>query len=454
MKPPLKAALGYFGVVFGAGVVFGTARVLWLAPQIGVRAAELLETPVMVLVMVLAARAIVRRTHLEPALRARLTMGAAALALMLLAEFGVVLPLRGGSLGGYFANLDPVSAAAYYGALVVLAALPLFAPPAVARPWRAAAGSAALVLAVMATVVYGHYRLDLAVEQDRVMSGGTLVATGCGPIEYAEVGTGPAVLLVHGAGGGYDQMLPMARELAEAGFRAITVSRFGYLGTRLPEDASPAAQADAHACLLDALRIERAAVLGASAGAPSSMQLALRHPQRVSALVLLVPLAYAPRASARPSPFALFMLERAVRSDFLYWSAIMLDSDVVVRTVLGTPPALLAQADINERARAMVMMRQILPLRWRTAGLRNDAAVAATLERYELERIAVRTLIISAQDDLYGTYASSAYTAQHVPGARFVSYRSGGHVLLGHHADTTAEVAAFLDGRPKLGLAR
>lgn len=59
----------------------------------------------------------------------------------------------------------------------------------------------------------------------------------------------------------------------------------------MPPDASPAAQADAHACLLDALGIRQAAVLGASAGAPSAMQMAISHPERVSALILMVPLA-------------------------------------------------------------------------------------------------------------------------------------------------------------------
>ena len=81
----------------------------------------------------------------------------------------------------------------------------------------------------------------------------------------------------------------------------IAVSRFGYLRTPLPEDASAAAQADAHACLLDALNIKRAAVLGTSAGGPSSLQFALRHPGRTAALVLLVPAAYAPRPNQAPA---------------------------------------------------------------------------------------------------------------------------------------------------------
>jgi hypothetical protein len=45
------------------------------------------------------------------------------------------------------------------------------------------------------------------------------------------------------------------------------MSRFGYLRTPLPKDAAPAAQADAHACLLDALHLSRVPILGISAGA-------------------------------------------------------------------------------------------------------------------------------------------------------------------------------------------
>jgi pimeloyl-ACP methyl ester carboxylesterase len=88
--------------------------------------------------------------------------------------------------------------------------------------------------------------------------------------------------------------LDFGRSLADRGFRIIAMSRFGYLRTPMPLDASPAARADAHACVLDALDIPRAAIAAGSAGAPSAMQFALRHPERCSALVL-VPAAYTPR---------------------------------------------------------------------------------------------------------------------------------------------------------------
>jgi pimeloyl-ACP methyl ester carboxylesterase len=154
------------------------------------------------------------------------------------------------------------------------------------------------VAAALLAAVYSSYRGDIVKARERIASGSQIAETRCGPIEYIARGDGPAVLFVHGAGGGFDQGLDFIEPLVKSGLRVVLMSRFGYLRTPLPADASAAAQADAHACLLDALQIERAAVFGVSAGAPSSMQFALRHPQRTRALVLLVPAAYVPRRGA------------------------------------------------------------------------------------------------------------------------------------------------------------
>jgi 2-hydroxy-6-oxonona-2,4-dienedioate hydrolase len=303
----------------------------------------------------------------------------------------------------------------------------------------------ALVVAALA-VVWVFYRRDVAREAERVAHGSQVANTRCGPIEYAALGDGPTVLLVHGAGGGFDQGLGIAQELAARGIKVVAMSRFGYLRTPLPADATPAAQADAHACLLDALGIERAAIVGISAGAPSSLQFALRHRRRTSALALVVPLAYAPRSERTPELSALtrFMLERAVRSDVLYWSAMKAAPSLVMKTVLATPPAVVEAASDAEQARVRELMQRLLPLSLRTQGLLNDAAVAAALERYPLENITARTLVISLPDDLYGTYASAKYTAAQIPAARFLEYPSGGHVWVGHHEEMVNELAAFL----------
>jgi len=119
----LKAAILYFGLVFGAGFVLGIMRTLWLVPFVGERSAELIETPFMVIVVWLAARFIVGRMK-ALTLAHRLAIGVLALLLLLLAELGVVMLLRDQSLGEYVATRDPVSGAVYLLALALFTAAP------------------------------------------------------------------------------------------------------------------------------------------------------------------------------------------------------------------------------------------------------------------------------------------------------------------------------------------
>ncbi|HVY64776.1 MAG TPA: alpha/beta hydrolase [Gammaproteobacteria bacterium] len=306
---------------------------------------------------------------------------------------------------------------------------------------------AAGLAAAAAAASYAVYRRDLAAARAR-LAGSSVLATPCGPIEYAVAGEGPPVLVVHGAGGGFDQGLALAAPLVGHGFRVVAMSRFGYLRTPLPADASAAAQADAHACLLDALGIRDVVVIGASAGAPSALELAIRHPQRVAKLVLLVPAAYTPRPQGEPPvrvpPGLAMVFDTALNSDFVFWAMLRAVPDLMTRTALGTPTDVVAAASPAERERIAAMLRSILPVRPRRLGLLNDGEVTRHLTRCELERIAAPTLAISAADDLYGTYDGARYTAQQIPGARFVGYPSGGHMLVGRQDAVTAELLGFL----------
>lgn len=112
------------------------------------------------------------------------------------------------------------------------------------------------------------------------------VATRRGPVEAVSVGEGPAVLALHGAMGGCDQSLILARTLGEAGYRYVALSRPGYLGTPLAAGRSPEEQADLYAGVLDALGLGRVVVMAVSGGGPSAIHFALRHPARCAGLVL------------------------------------------------------------------------------------------------------------------------------------------------------------------------
>ena len=121
-----KAAALYFALVFGAGFALGPLRVLWVAPRLGARTAELLEMPIMLAVVVLAARWIVRRSALPPRASPRLRVGLLALGFLLAAELSLALRFQGLTLREYLASRDPVSGGAYALSLVLFALMPLF----------------------------------------------------------------------------------------------------------------------------------------------------------------------------------------------------------------------------------------------------------------------------------------------------------------------------------------
>lgn len=121
----LKAGALYFALVFRAGFVLGTIRTLWIVPRFGPRMAELMESPIMFVVTIAAARWEVRRLAVPSATSGRLGVGCIALGLLLVAESTFVLWLRGLSIREYLATRDPVSATVYYVMLLVFAIMPL-----------------------------------------------------------------------------------------------------------------------------------------------------------------------------------------------------------------------------------------------------------------------------------------------------------------------------------------
>jgi pimeloyl-ACP methyl ester carboxylesterase len=313
---------------------------------------------------------------------------------------------------------------------------------------RVVAALTGIVVAGTIGVISASYGNDITKARQRVASGSRIAQTKCGPIEYAETGNGPAVLMVHGAGGGYDQGLDFAAPIARKGFRVIAMSRFGYLRTPLPADASAEAQADAHACLLDALGIQQAGIIGGSAGAPSAMQFAIRHPDRTRALVIAVPATYVPRpAGARSlkTPAGTeFMFKTALRFDFVYWTATKVARPTIIRSLLATPVEDVERASPVEQARVGMLVDHIMPVSSRRLGMLNDAAITSTLPRYDLEKISVPTLAISVKDDQFGTYDGAKYTAANIRGAKFLGYDTGGHIWAGHADDMTSAIAEFL----------
>ena len=297
------------------------------------------------------------------------------------------------------------------------------------------------VLAALATAVaiptFGlslRYRRDMTAARARLAAVKRhAISTKWGAVEYAERADGDPVLVLHGIFHNCVGGLLSVRELFPDR-RIVVPSRFGYLGSSLPSNATPADQADALAALLDALNIDRSDVVGLSAGATSALQLALRHPGKLKHLVLLVGnLPGSPTAVVQPTWATL------VNRQFPLWALRTFAPSTMAR-LAGVPAGFAMTA---EDARFVTeFIDSLFPVR--PEGPMFDAFVSnADVETYKLEAISVPTLIVHTKDDPLASHEASRRAAERIPGARFVSLESGGHLMLGQARTIRAALADF-----------
>lgn len=295
----------------------------------------------------------------------------------------------------------------------------------------------------------GAYRATMAAAEARIARRSSIIQTSAGTLEYAIAGHGPPLMMIHGTGGGFDQGLLFAHGLVEAGFQIVAPSRFGYLRSAFPEDASPAHQADVLVDLLDYLEIDQIAVAGGSAGALTAAEFALRHPQRCSHLVLIVPASnLTGRDPVEFTALQITVVEQVLSSDVWFWSFATLASQTLLRTLLATDPNLLARVSTEERRRADLIRQGLMPISRKTDGLRNDGFWAGAPTVTAFERIAVPTLIVSCEDDLFGTAETARLLDNRIPRSRLVIFPDGGHIWLGHDNELTREICEFITGTP------
>ncbi len=295
-----------------------------------------------------------------------------------------------------------------------------------------------------AAAIFISYKEEISSARAAVRRGSLVTDTDAGRIEYAEHGAGMPLLSIRGAGGGFDQGLSLAAEIVGDGFRIIAPSRFGYLRTPVPREFSPAAQADAHAALLAKLGVPKAIVLGVSAGARSAVELALRHPDKVAALILIVPGTYSPGnrvlvQQSRSNRFTLWVVNAG--ADFVWWATEKIAPSILIRFV-GVCPELVAAAPQADRDRVMRFIKNIEPLSLRRLGIKLDSA--AQLTELPLREINAPTLIVSARDDGFNTLPAAEYAARRIPDAKLMVNAAGGHLLVGHEKKVSARVRSFL----------
>jgi 2-hydroxy-6-oxonona-2,4-dienedioate hydrolase len=284
------------------------------------------------------------------------------------------------------------------------------------------------LLATALLVAAGTYLLDTRAAYERVRGKSRIVTSPFGDIEFTEGGAGPPVLVVHGGGGGFDQGELIVEALLGDGFHWIAPSRFGYLGSAMPEGATWDEQAHAFAHLLDHLGVERVAVVALSQGGPSALLLAALHPERVSSLTCLSCGIVASTSDDQAEADQKGNLLRTVFArDYRYWSVSRYFKGTLMG-VLGASDAVVADLSPEERVLVERIIDYMNPAAPRFAGVVLDNTAALPGER--IRAITAPTLIVHARDDLLQLFHNAEFAAANIPGARLMSFDAGGHVVV------------------------
>jgi pimeloyl-ACP methyl ester carboxylesterase len=263
-----------------------------------------------------------------------------------------------------------------------------------------------------------------------------VVQTAKGPIEYAELGHGPAVLMIHGTPGGYDQTYQILKvDNAETGvLRYIIPSRPGYLRTPLSVGKTPKEQAEAFAALLDVLKIEKVAVLGGSGGGPSAIEFAALYPDRCEALILEE--AVSMQIKERQPSFLEAAIKNTVGNDFSVW----LIKDRFTAGLQATGPK-----DPKITAITTAIFNSTVPSASREAGTENDTAQFAKMADLPLASIRCPTLILQGTADQNVPVAQAEFSHAQIAGSQLVELPGEEHwMVITKHKELGKLVHSFL----------
>ena len=250
-----------------------------------------------------------------------------------------------------------------------------------------------------------------------------------GEITYVDSGEGEVILSVHGIFGGYDQAYDTCKDFC-SDYRIIAPSRFGYLGSDVSGDGTPARQAAAYVELLDKLGIDKVYLLATSAGGSVAIRFALDYPQRAKGLILYCS---AMPPVEKPEKYA----EYAGPPPFLCNDYVMFLLSPMFEPIMGMEPS---------------TIYSMLPINDRKVGVILDASVtnpdmARDFGEYPIEDLQVPTLIFHAKDDKLASYIETEKAVARFPNCTFISFESGGHLLTGHAEEIKETVSDFVEDR-------
>lgn len=298
------------------------------------------------------------------------------------------------------------------------------------------------ITVILIALTYPDYHNTMTEKQKQLLTNSNILQTEYGDIEYAVKGEGTPVLMIHGAGGGYDQGLWLGKVFFGDNHKFISVSRYGYLRSNIPDNASVKMQSEAYKPLLDSLGVDKVIVVGVSAGGPSATQFANDYPDRCSELILISAVSMGPAPDDK-DPFYVGIIHTIQQSDYGYWLVTRFFQPTILE-LMGIPTDVYETFDPEQKELAQEMLDVMHPMSQRYEGTINDERM---IKSYTVpaENVSSPTLIIHAKDDVLVSYKHAENAHNKMARSQLVLYDTGGHGMLSQMDSTRLLVKDFLN---------
>jgi pimeloyl-ACP methyl ester carboxylesterase len=266
-----------------------------------------------------------------------------------------------------------------------------------------------------------------------------------GPIEYRLVGRGSVVLVLNGGHTSCSSPFGHEQFFLDEGYQLVIPSRPGYGKTPSSTGRTAEAFADALVGLLNSMRLQRVIVVGISGAGPTALQLAGRHPERVSKLILqnAVTGGRFPTPMIRLGAYVVFnpWVERWT------WTAFRAFARAAPLKALQMMMGSLTSLNPAQVVATMSKQQQQAALALLVAS-RSGHGFLHDLHHHcgDLRRITAPTLVIRSKYDGSVSASHAIYAADHIPNADLFVSAAESHLLWfsWYNADIEDRMRAFL----------
>lgn len=258
--------------------------------------------------------------------------------------------------------------------------------------------------------------------------------------------TDSVCLAIHGNGGGWDQGVNLVKPNLPNDWGILSISRFGYLNSEIPNDSSPTNQARFIKKLLEYLQIKEVVLFYSSAGSFTGIRFALLYPDFVHSIISLSGVAFSPDMEYQKTPPSFIL-------NGFFFSMFKSIFPGFFRSMFGITKLEWNNANIESKLEYNKIIKGIFPVGSRRDGMLNDNRYIVNdayknYNSYCVEDIECPFLILHSETDPWNPGCKIREMANRIKMCHLSVFERGGHVLLGYGSQIKESVWKFIMDKP------